>query len=119
MGEQAYLVAHQLNTHAVDGVAKGERHVATEIHRLGIVLKPHETHCVGSGDVQLRLLAHGTGIEIWFHAPIMAEGHIVLGFAAQRGKHQCQQKDEFWSKHVIITRYCLIYCHFVGKTTLK
>ena len=48
MGKQAYVVVHQLKTHTMIGVQHVERHVACQVHRLGMMLKTSHAHGIGS-----------------------------------------------------------------------
>ena len=79
MGEEAYLVVHELHAYAVVELQQVERYVGAGVHRRRAVLEACHRHCVGGRYVELLLLAHSGGVERRLHGPVVREGRVVLG----------------------------------------
>ena len=84
MGEQSYLVVHQLQAHAVQCAQELQRHIRSNIHRTGVMLITSQRHIVGSHHVDFRFLAGSTRIKRGLHCPIMGKGCLLLAHHAQR-----------------------------------
>ena len=79
VGEQTYLVVHQLNTNPMIGVQKHKGHVGSDIHGLGGILETGQRHSIGTRHIEFRLLAGCCRVKRRLHRPIVGERRFLLG----------------------------------------
>ena len=82
VAEESDVVAHELKARAVHGSHEHERQVGGRVHGVGVVLEARELYGIRRSDVQLRLLAHGSGVERRLHVEVVGEVDIILRFGA-------------------------------------
>ena len=113
MGEQSELVVHKLQSYAVIGLEEIQRHIRPDVHGARVVLESGKVYCVSRRNVELRLLAHGCGIERRLHVEVVAESHVVLRMAPLGDKRKRQGGYYIYVyafKHIRITPLLYNYC---------
>ena len=113
MGEQSDLVVHELQAHSVIRLKEIQRHIRPDVHGARVVLESGKVHCVSRRNVELRLLAHGCGIERRLHVEVVAESHVVLRMAPLGDKRKRQSGYYIYVyafKHIRITPLLYNYC---------
>ena len=78
VGEQSYLIVHEIHANAMKRAQGTEWHVSRNISRPWIMLITCHVHRISGDDIQVCLPAGGRWVEGCFHVVIVAERRVIL-----------------------------------------